>query len=277
MLARGIRQSSFMSCPDSAFKLAVWLLAGTRYKDYEWYDKYQRKRIVIHPGEVTFTIKQAMEDTKMSRMRVRVALKHVLYHGIFTDITPATVKLTNGYKHYKATKYQFYQDMDNYVGIEQVPSNHRVTNEQPSSNQRITNEQPLLKEVKEVKDVKEKDLAARRPAAPIPVTVKEPETLAPIEPGEDGFRQMLGAYAGAYNSVATHVVKYRLKPHDYPICRRFMKEFPNVTPDKLAEGAKWAFSKGGALHTMAISLASLCRRWGDIVNASVRESEEGKK
>lgn len=142
LVARAIANSSLMSTPSNAFKVAIWLLARARFEDYKWYDHIQKKDIVIKRGEVTCNYDNIVEKTNLSLMQVRTAIEHLLGHGFLQDITPKEVKVAHGYMHFKIVKYDHYQLMDNYF-------NTRITQGQHRDNLQVTPTKVINKELKE--------------------------------------------------------------------------------------------------------------------------------
>ena len=156
LMARSIANSSLMTTPSNAFKVAIWLLARVRYEDYKWFDRIQNKDIVIKRGEVTCNYKDITEKTNLSLQQVRSAIEHLAGrgkgegHGFIEDITPNEVKVAHGYMHFRIVKYEHYQCMNNYftpvlpITHEQHRANTGLTQEQHSDNTYLSNDKEQI-------------------------------------------------------------------------------------------------------------------------------------
>jgi len=136
LLARAINESSLWMQSDSTLRVALFLITKANWKGGKFFCKYQRREMIIKPGELITSLQSLSEDMNAKRKvitisKLRTALKNLTRCKFLEDLTPEPVKLAKGYTYLRLSKYTLYQDVRNYV-------DKRMTNESQTNDKRMT-------------------------------------------------------------------------------------------------------------------------------------------
>ena len=253
LLARKIIHSSLFSMSGNDVKLAIYILARARYEDRAWFCRYHMRDIIIGLGELTTTISELSEGTRLTSKETRTSLNHLLSHGIIENITPEVVKRANGYTHLKVCKYDTYQNASLYDG--------------QSKGSQGASEGHIYKQIKNGK--KETISPADKP----------PEGAhVPSKPKKNRHQD---PHANAYKAIFDEVCPqpYTWNKQDFVPnvgLPKFRKERPTIGEQEFADMARYALThEDVVVRTMASTIAALCKNWAQI--AMKRYGTAGKR
>jgi hypothetical protein len=111
------------------------------------------QQIDLEPGELIFGRKKLSMELRLSDRSVRTCLQHLEAWGNLT------IRSTNRFSILKVTNWETYQELESQIDQQ---NDQEVTSTRPESDQQTTTKQ----EVKNVKNVKNKDMVARRRQIP---------------------------------------------------------------------------------------------------------------
>lgn len=131
-VARAIARSSLVTMRPEDFKVAVMLMGLVNWTERKWFDRAQKKDVILEPGELITSRKHLAEDCNMTQRQIRTALDNLVSSGFLTK------KATKQYTLIKLIKYEYYQDSESY-------GRQRPTNVRPATDQAPTIDRPLLK------------------------------------------------------------------------------------------------------------------------------------
>lgn len=126
LLARRISESSLMTMPDAAFKVAIWLLGKAQWRPRKVFDKYAKKEIVVDRGEWLGTMAQIVETANLSKSQVSHAFERLFQHGFLADRRTPEAKSGQGFMHVSLCKYMVYQNAEAYIGTGQEQDKNTV-------------------------------------------------------------------------------------------------------------------------------------------------------
>lgn len=129
-LHRALLDSSLWQMRPEDWKLATYLLLRANWKDAEWFNKWQRKRITVRRGELISSLKNLALGTGLSIQEVRTSIKHLFSDG-FIEILNFGEKSTRQFTHIKISKYNNYQSLPE---VELTRDQH-ATNTAPTRDQ----------------------------------------------------------------------------------------------------------------------------------------------
>lgn len=121
LLSRAFTESSLWLQSDATFRVALFLIARVNWKPGKFPCRWQKKEMIIQPGEIITTIGDLTAEMNenrriISQKQVRTALKKLEDSKFLQDLTPEIVKRAKGYTLLRLLKYHIYQNPDNYKG-----------------------------------------------------------------------------------------------------------------------------------------------------------------
>lgn len=133
-LFRKLLSSSLWMMRPEDLKLAIYLLLRANWKDQQWFNKWQYKRITVRRGELVTSLESIAIGTKMSKKTIRTSIKHLVSDG-FIKVLNSDEKRARQFSHIKICKYETYQDVTDQAGTARAQHGHgigtaRATNEQ---------------------------------------------------------------------------------------------------------------------------------------------------
>lgn len=111
-LHRSIFNSSLWMMGPNDFKVAMALIVKANPKEKEFYDKWERKRILVPRGELITSYAHFAELCGLSIQNVRTSIKNLTHDGFIEIVKPntqPTLRSRLHFTHIRICKYETYQ------------------------------------------------------------------------------------------------------------------------------------------------------------------------
>lgn len=132
-LWRSLLDSSLWVMRPEDRVLAIFLLLRANWRDREWFNKWQRKRVTVKRGELISSVESMATGSNLSVRNVRTSLKHLKTDG-FIDLKNSE-NLTRQFHHIIICNYETYQ-IDNSQADKALPRDRQQLNKENNYNKR---------------------------------------------------------------------------------------------------------------------------------------------
>lgn len=142
-LHRALLESSLWAMRPEDKVLAIYLLLRANWKDAEWFNKWQRKRITVRRGELISSLDNLATGSGLTKKVVRTSLKHLVSDG-FIEIFKNDGNRAQQFTHIRICKYETYQTVSGEAGTQRARDGHgmgtqRALNEERKNNKKEKN------------------------------------------------------------------------------------------------------------------------------------------
>ena len=126
-LHRSLLDSSLWMLRSADLRLAMYLLLKVNWKDREWFNKWQRRRVKVRRGELITSLEALAIGCRETVKTIRTSLKHLIDDG-FLEILNSGEKRARQFTHLRVCKYSLYQDPEEEAGTARARHGHGTGN-----------------------------------------------------------------------------------------------------------------------------------------------------